>query len=200
MTTNIYIVDDDESVLHSLKFMLESYDFPVQSYQSGEDFFQHVDIEQPGCVILDSSMPGLSGQQVQHILNEKDSPLSVIYLTGHGDVPMAVYAFKKGAVDFFQKPVDGDVLAETVKNALLLSVQRRRTREYRQLASQLTERESELFSLIALGYKNQQLANELNISLRTVEVHRANLMKKLNAKTVAELAVIYAQLNNQSDS
>ncbi|SUB83936.1 Transcriptional regulatory protein fixJ [Pragia fontium] len=195
--TNIHIVDDDESVRNSLKFMLEGYDFQTEVYASGEDFLQKVDVEQPGCVILDSSMPGLSGQQVQRILNEQSSPLSVIYLTGQGDVPMAVDAFKKGAVDFFQKPVDGDALATALQDALQISVTRKNTLVYQRLYQRLTDREKELFSLITQGYKNQQLSDKLSISLRTVEVHRANLMKKLNVKTVAELASVYGTLKDR---
>ncbi|VEJ56835.1 Transcriptional regulatory protein fixJ [Pragia fontium] len=195
--TNIHIVDDDESVRNSLKFMLEGYDFQTEVYASGEDFLQKVDVEQPGCVILDSSMPGLSGQQVQRILNEQSSPLSVIYLTGQGDVPMAVDAFKKGAVDFFQKPVDGDALAIALQDALQISVTRKNTLVYQRLYQRLTDREKELFSLITQGYKNQQLSDKLSISLRTVEVHRANLMKKLNVKTVAELASVYGTLKDR---
>ncbi|WP_114987147.1 response regulator transcription factor [Pragia fontium] len=197
MMTNIHIVDDDESVRNSLKFMLEGYDFQTEVYASGEDFLQKVDVEQPGCVILDSSMPGLSGQQVQRILNEQSSPLSVIYLTGQGDVPMAVDAFKKGAVDFFQKPVDGDALATALQDALQISVTRKNTLVYQRLYQRLTDREKELFSLITQGYKNQQLSDKLSISLRTVEVHRANLMKKLNVKTVAELASVYGTLKDR---
>ncbi|AKJ43454.1 response regulator transcription factor [Pragia fontium] len=197
MMTNIHIVDDDESVRNSLKFMLEGYDFQTEVYASGEDFLQKVDVEQPGCVILDSSMPGLSGQQVQRILNEQSSPLSVIYLTGQGDVPMAVDAFKKGAVDFFQKPVDGDALATALQDALQISVMRKNTLVYQRLYQRLTDREKELFSLITQGYKNQQLSDKLSISLRTVEVHRANLMKKLNVKTVAELASVYGTLKDR---
>ncbi|WP_126468145.1 response regulator transcription factor [Pragia fontium] len=197
MMTNIHIVDDDESVRNSLKFMLEGYDFQTEVYASGEDFLQKVDVEQPGCVILDSSMPGLSGQQVQRILNEQSSPLSVIYLTGQGDVPMAVDAFKKGAVDFFQKPVDGDALAIALQDALQISVTRKNTLVYQRLYQRLTDREKELFSLITQGYKNQQLSDKLSISLRTVEVHRANLMKKLNVKTVAELASVYGTLKDR---
>ncbi|GKX64466.1 DNA-binding response regulator [Pragia fontium] len=196
--TNIHIVDDDESVRNSLKFMLEGYDFQTEVYASGEDFLQKVDVEQPGCVILDSSMPGLSGQQVQRILNEQSSPLSVIYLTGQGDVPMAVDAFKKGAVDFFQKPVDGDALATALQDALQISVMRKNTLVYQRLYQRLTDREKELFSLITQGYKNQQLSDKLSISLRTVEVHRANLMKKLNVKTVAELASVYGTLKDRA--
>ncbi|WP_261822319.1 response regulator transcription factor [Pragia fontium] len=198
MMTNIHIVDDDESVRNSLKFMLEGYDFQTEVYASGEDFLQKVDVEQPGCVILDSSMPGLSGQQVQRILNEQSSPLSVIYLTGQGDVPMAVDAFKKGAVDFFQKPVDGDALATALQDALQISVMRKNTLVYQRLYQRLTDREKELFSLITQGYKNQQLSDKLSISLRTVEVHRANLMKKLNVKTVAELASVYGTLKDRA--
>ncbi len=191
---HIHVVDDDDSVRNSLQFMLESYDFPVVVYHSGDDFLQRADISQAGCVILDSNMPGLSGQQVHLILNEKNSPLSVVYLTGQGDVPMAVDAFKKGAIDFFQKPVNGDALAETLNVALRLSAQRKQLVEYQLLYAQLTDREKSLFTLVAEGYKNQQISETLHIAVRTVEVHRSNLMRKLGVKSLAELVSAYAFL------
>lgn len=110
----VFVVDDDESVRDSLAFMLEEHDFSVTTFADGQAFLDGVDIHQAGCVILDSRMPNLRGQQVHQILNEAKSPLAVIYLTGHGDVPMAVDALQAGAVNFFQKPVKGDELAQAI--------------------------------------------------------------------------------------
>ena len=114
----VYVVDDDESVRDSLAFMLEGHDFNVTTFEDGQAFIDGVDLSQPGCVVLDSRMPILRGQEVQQRLNQQHSPLSVIFLTGHGDVPMAVDALKLGAVDFFQKPVDGEQLALAIHKAM----------------------------------------------------------------------------------
>ena len=189
----IYIVDDDRSVLESLQFLLESYDYKVIAFASGVDFLAHADVAHAGCVILDSDMPELTGQQVHRRLREGQSPLSIIYLTGKGNVPMAVDALKRGAVDFLQKPVEADVLLSAIKNALTASLLAyEKLADYR-LFMPLTEREKDLFHLLKEGYKNQEIADTLAISLRTVEVHRANVMKKLQAKTAAEVVNRFAE-------
>lgn len=189
----IYIVDDDRSVLESLQFLLESYDYKVIAFASGVDFLAHADVAHAGCVILDSDMPELTGQQVHRRLSEGQSPLSIIYLTGKGNVPMAVDALKRGAVDFLQKPVEADVLLSAIKNALTASrLAYEKLADYR-LFMTLTEREKDLFHLLKEGYKNQEIADTLAISLRTVEVHRANVMKKLQAKTAAEVVNRFAE-------
>ena len=113
----IYLVDDDESVLDSLAFLLQEFDYQVQCFSNGESFLQQAKLNQAGCVVLDSRMPNMRGQQVHQLLQQQHSPLGVIYLTGHGDVPMAVEALKQGAVDFLQKPVDAKVLVEVINKA-----------------------------------------------------------------------------------
>lgn len=189
----IYIVDDDRSVLESLQFLLESYDYKVIAFASGVDFLAHADVAHAGCVILDSDMPELTGQQVHRRLSEEYSPLSIIYLTGKGNVPMAVDALKRGAVDFLQKPVEADVLLSAIKSALAASqLAYEKLADYR-LFMTLTEREKDLFRLLKQGNKNQEIADRLAISLRTVEVHRANVMKKLQAKTAAEVVNRFAE-------
>lgn len=191
----IYIVDDEEDVRASLLFLLESYNLTAQTFDGGKHFLASVDISQPGCVILDSRMPGLTGQQVHKMLIDRGSPLAVIFLTGHGDVPMAVDALKEGAVDFFQKPVDGQQLISALEKAIKWSKNKQTEVIYGNRVKQLTPREREMFSLIAKGYKNKQISDELCISMRTVEVHRSNLMKQLKVKTMAELILIYASLS-----
>ncbi|WP_428466728.1 response regulator transcription factor [Photobacterium minamisatsumaniensis] len=193
-TLPVYVVDDDESVRDSLAFMLEEHDFNVSSFEDGQQFLDSVDISQAGCVILDSRMPKLRGQQVHQILNESDSPLAVIYLTGHGDVPMAVDALQAGAVNFFQKPVRGDELAQAILKGQIVSASKLELMVARAAFSSLTVREKDILRLIVEGNRNQRIADKLCIAMRTVEVHRASLLKKFSARTVAELAYTYGQL------
>ncbi|ANQ26734.1 response regulator [Vibrio natriegens] len=190
----VYVVDDDESVRDSLAFMLEEHDFSVTTFADGQAFLDAVDIQQSGCVILDSRMPNLRGQQVHQILNDANSPLAVIYLTGHGDVPMAVDALQAGAVNFFQKPVKGDALAQAILQGQVQSAASFDMAEAKLAYESLTPRERDILRLIIEGKRNIRIADELCIAMRTVEVHRASLLKKFSAKTVAELAYIYGKL------
>ena len=192
----IYLVDDDESVLDSLAFLLQEFDYQVQCFASGEDFLQQTKLDQAGCVVLDSRMPTMRGQQVHQVLQQQHSPLGVIYLTGHGDVPMAVEALKQGAVDFLQKPIDGKVLVEAINKACEYSEQATQAMTIQNAFESLTEREQAILRLVVQGMKNQQIAEALCIAVRTVEVHRSNLMKKFSAKSIAELVMQYAQLNH----
>ncbi|MGO2405283.1 MAG: response regulator transcription factor [Vibrio litoralis] len=190
----IYLVDDDESVLDSLAFLLQEFDYQVHCFSDGESFLQQAKLDQAGCVVLDSRMPSMRGQQVHQLLQQQHSPLGVIYLTGHGDVPMAVEALKQGAVDFLQKPVDGKVLVEAINKACNYSEQATQAMTIQKAFESLTEREQAILGLVVQGMKNQQIAEELCIAVRTVEVHRSNLMKKFSAKSIAELVMQYAQL------
>ncbi|WP_417884042.1 response regulator transcription factor [Vibrio rumoiensis] len=190
----IYLVDDDESVLDSLAFLLQEFDYQVQCFASGEDFLQQAKLDQAGCVVLDSRMPTMRGQQVHQVLQQQHSPIGVIYLTGHGDVPMAVEALKQGAVDFLQKPIDGKVLVEAINKACEYSEQATQAMTIQKAFESLTEREQAILRLVVQGMKNQQIAEALCIAVRTVEVHRSNLMKKFSAKSIAELVMQYAQL------
>ncbi|KFZ37090.1 tetrathionate response regulatory protein TtrR [Shewanella mangrovi] len=192
----VYLVDDDASVLQSLSFMLESYDFKVREFANAEAFIAADVWQRAGCVILDMRMPGLSGQQLHQLLRQHQSPLAVIYLTGHGDVPLAVDALKLGAVDFFQKPADGALLAEAVAKAMLRSQEAALRLQQLHTYYSLTPREQEILKLIAKGYKNQQIADELCIAMRTVEIHRANLMRGMGVDSLAELLLIYAGISS----
>jgi two-component system response regulator TtrR len=183
----IYIVDDEVEVLESMSFLLESYGYEVKMYLSGPEFLSNARIQKPGCVLLDSRMPEMRGQEVHLSLNEQNSPLTVIYLTGHGDIPMAVDALKDGAQDFFQKPVDVEKLVVAIDTALKSSEQRFHTLQDEMALNALTKREKEVLNLVVKGMKNQQMADELCVSLRTIEVHRSNVKKKLEVKNVAAL-------------
>lgn len=190
----VYVVDDDESVRDSLAFMLEGYDFKVSTFADGQAFIDNASLYEAGCVILDVRMPNLQGQAVHRILSQKQSPLSVIFLTGHGDIPMAVDALKLGAIDFFQKPVDGQKLAQAITKASARSVTDYQQHDIVKAHQSLTERESEILSMIVQGKRNQQIAETLCVAVRTIEVHRSNVMKKFNAKTVADLVMSYAKI------
>ncbi|EKO3848791.1 tetrathionate reductase two-component response regulator [Vibrio harveyi] len=183
----LYIVDDEEPVLESMAFMLESYGYEVEAFSSGIDFLNNAELSAPGCVLLDSRMPEMRGQDVHHVMNEKFSPISVIYLTGHGDIPMAVDALKDGALDFFQKPVDGNALVVAVDNAMAQSLKNGEKLSAKQVLQNLTKREKEVLGLVVKGMKNQEMADLLCVSLRTIEVHRSNVMKKLEAESLAVL-------------
>lgn len=190
----VYVVDDDESVRDSLAFLLEEHEFKVTTFEDGQAFLDRVNLALPGCVILDSRMPKLKGQQVHQLLREKNSPLAVIYLTGHGDVPMAVDAMQAGAIHFFQKPVKGSELAQAIQHGFNVSQTSQDMTDAKSAYHSLTEREKDILRLIIEGKRNQRIADELCIAVRTVEVHRASLLKKFSAKTVAELAYLYGQL------
>ncbi|HAU8293431.1 TPA: response regulator [Vibrio vulnificus] len=190
----VYVVDDDESVRDSLAFMLEEHDFIVTTFADGQTFLDGVDIEQAGCVILDSRMPNLRGQQVHQILSDANSPLAVIYLTGHGDVAMAVDAMQAGAVNFFQKPVKGAELVHAILKGQIQSTVSLDLTIAQKAYESLTCREKDILRLIIVGRRNIRIADELCIAIRTVEVHRASLLKKFTAKTVAELAYTYGKI------
>ena len=184
---SLYIVDDEEPVLESKAFLLESYGYEVETFSSGIDFLNEVNLSAPGCVLLDSRMPDMRGQDVHQMMNEKLSPISVIYLTGHGDIPMAVDALKDGALDFFQKPVDGNALVMAVDDAMVQSLKNDEKLGAKQVLQSLTKREREVLGLVVKGMKNQEMADLLCVSLRTIEVHRSNVMKKLEAESLAVL-------------
>lgn len=190
----VYLIDDDDSVRRSLRFMLESYGLKITDFDSAEAFFTAVDLTLPGCALVDVRMPGLSGPQLHLELVAKNSPLAVIYLTGHGDVPMAVEALKLGAVDFFQKPADGAKLAEAVVKALEHAKTHYQDNQYLETYQALTPREREILNLIAQGLKNQEIADSLCIAMRTVEIHRANLMKGMQVGSLAEMMLIYSRI------
>lgn len=193
----LYLVDDDEAVLDSLRFMLESCDErQLFSFADGERFLAEVDLHQPASLILDCRMPGLSGPEVQQRLKAAQSPIAILFLTGHGEVPLAVESLKQGAVDFLQKPVQLAPLLAAIARAeqATLSAATR----FAQLAAyqRLTPREHQLLQLIARGHKNQQIAQDLCISVRTVEVCRASLMKRLEVDSLAELMLLYANVHS----
>ena len=190
----VFIVDDDDAVRNSLRMLFKTVDIDAMTFESGDAFLHEYDADWHGCVILDIRMPGTSGLEVQKILQERGNSLPIIFITGHGDVPMAVDAMKKGALDFVQKPFDEAAITDLVERMLDHAAeafehsQQAASRDA--LLAKLTSRETQVLERIVAGRLNKQIADDLNISIKTVEAHRANIMEKLGANTVADLLKI----------
>ena len=190
----VYVVDDDEAVRDSLQWLLEGKDYRVRCFDSAESFLSRYDPREVACLIIDIRMGGMTGLELQDRLIERHSPLPIVFITGHGDVPMAVNTMKKGALDFIQKPFKEeellglvDRMQDTAREAFA-GHQQAANRDA--LLSKLTGRESQVLERIVAGRLNKQIADDLGISIKTVEAHRANIMEKLNANTVADLLKI----------
>ncbi len=190
----VYVVDDDEAVRDSVQWLLEGQDFRVRSFESSEVFLARYDPREVACLIVDIRMDGMSGLDLQDRLIERNSPLPMAFITGHGDVPLAVDTMKKGALDFIQKPFNEQQLVPLVER--MLEQARANFAEHQQAASRdallskLTGREAQVLERIVAGRLNKQIADDLGISIKTVEAHRANIMEKLGANTVADLLKI----------
>lgn len=190
----VFIVDDEEAVRDSLQWLLESSGLKVALFDSAEAFLQGYDPAQPGCLVVDVRMPGMSGLELQEKLTELHYGIPVIFITGHGDVPMAVQAVKHGAADFLEKPFNDKELLQIVQRCLEQDQQQRAKQQQvdstqSRLAS-LTPREREVMQLVVAGKLNKQIADQLNISIKTVEAHRAKVMEKAGAHSLAELVQI----------
>ncbi len=190
----VYVVDDDEAVRDSLQWLLEGKDYRVRCFESAEAFLSRYDAREVACLIADIRMGGMTGLDLQNRLLERQSPLPIVFITGHGGVPMAVETMKKGALDFIQKPFNEEQLVDLVER--MLDKARDAFAVYQQavnrdaLLSKLTTRESQVLERIVAGRLNKQIADDLGISIKTVEAHRANIMEKLGANTVADLLKI----------
>ncbi|NTV70536.1 MAG: response regulator transcription factor [Azonexaceae bacterium] len=187
-----HLVDDDDAIRDALAWLLTSRGIPSASYDSAESFLAAWTPATSGCVVLDMRMTGISGLDCFDQLLERKSTLPVIFLTGHGDVPLAVSTLKKGAFDFFEKPLNDNELATRIEEAMGLDARQREANatvdSVKARISTLTTRERQIMELVLLGKFNKVIADELNISMRTVEVHRANLFDKMKVKTAVELA------------
>lgn len=190
----VYVVDDDASARESLCWLLDTEGIETESFDSAESFLEHWSPDWAGCITVDIRMPGKSGLQMQATLNELDNRLPIVVLTGHADVPIAIRAMKQGAYDFLQKPYSDEDLLACVNSALDLERDTYRSQRDRLAAANafehLTDRERVVMRLVIDGSTNKSIAAQLGISEKTVEVHRARAMEKMNAKTLPELVRI----------
>jgi two-component system, LuxR family, response regulator FixJ len=187
----VFVVDDDDPVRDAIGMLLETVDIPYQTFASAQAFLEAYDPDCPGCLVLDIRMPGVSGLELQQMLIEMDAHIPIIFITGHGDVPMAVEAMKRGAVDFIRKPFRDQELLDRIQEALQLESGQRAEFEaiegLRARLGALTPREREVFERVAGGQANKVVAIELGISERTVEIHRSQVMHKTGARSLADL-------------
>ena len=195
----VFIVDDDEAVRESLSFLLKSVDIQSQSFASGDEFLGAYKPDWEGCILLDIRMPGISGMEVQRRLVEQDCTLPIIFITGHGDIPMAVEAMHLGAHDFVQKPFHDQELLDRIQAALTARrevqdkvAQKRIVQEH---FGTLTPRETEVMAAVAKGHANKVIAMDLELSQRTVEIHRARVMEKMRVRSLAQLVKLAVLLD-----
>jgi two-component system, LuxR family, response regulator DctR len=196
-----YLVDDDEAIRDALSWLLDSRGIECEKWASAESFLAHYDADPSGiagCLLLDIRMEGMSGLELFELLLQRGNQTPVIFLTGHGDVPMAVAALKKGALDFVEKPFNDNELANRVIEAIELDrarlAARRVSSNVNERLGSLTERERQVMDLVLAGKLNKIIADELSISMRTVEVHRARLFEKMGVKSAVELAQLLKTL------
>ncbi len=194
----VYIVDDDEAVRDSIGMLLETVDIPYVAYPDAQSFLDEVNPEEVNCLVLDIRMPGMSGLELQEKLVSMEIDIPIVFITGHGDIPMAVEAMRRGAVDFLRKPFRDQELLDRVQEALSLDAQHRGEaadlESYRERVADLTPREQEVFKRVASGQANKVIAIELGISERTVEIHRSNVMQKTGSRSLADLVRLLIKL------
>lgn len=194
VSDTVFVVDDDEAVRDSLTWLLQANGYQVKAFDSAEAFLEIYDTDCIGVLIADVRMPGMSGLELQEALIERNSALPIVFITGHGDVPMAVSTIKKGAVDFLEKPFNEsdlrDIVARMLEQATEKASKARAQKNHQAVLSRLTSREQQVLERIVAGRLNKQIAGDLNISIKTVEAHRANIMEKLQVTTVADLMKI----------
>ena len=200
----VYLVDDDEAIRDSLSMLFDSVVFEHAVFPSAVEFLEAYDREQHACLVADIRMPGLSGLELQQRLNQERADVPIIFITGHGDVPMAVNAMKSGATDFIQKPFRDQDLIDRIHKALAKDQETRGWRAeekmIRDRVSALTPREREVMQRVVKGHANKVIAMDLGVSQRTVELHRARVMHKLKMRSLAELVRVIGKLNQADDA
>jgi two-component system response regulator FixJ len=200
MTTQqqVFIIDDDDAVRDAMSMLLDADSIAHCCFETAGEFFEVYDGSQRGCLVLDIRMPGMSGLELQEKLKQSGSTLPIIFMTGHGDVPMAVEAMRQGAVDFMRKPISETDLLECIQQALQqesgIRDQIENLEKKQNLIASLTQRELQIFERVAEGYANKAIAIDFSISERTVEVHRSQVMKKLGVKTLVQLVRLHLEV------
>jgi two-component system response regulator FixJ len=197
----VHIIDDDEAVRDSISMLLDTENIEHKVYVSAVDFLNAYNDSMCGCLVLDIRMPGMTGLELQETLNKRHASLPIIFITGHGDIPMAVEAMRRGALDFLRKPFGEDDLLQRVNQALAQAAEGREERHAYEVAHEhfesLSPREREVFERVAAGQANKFVAIELGISERTVEIHRAQVMKKMGARSLAQLVRMKIDLDHE---
>jgi len=198
----VMVVDDDAGVRNAMRSLLKSVGLVAALYASAQEFLAAYDPAQPGCLVLDIRMPGMSGMELQQQLNLRGAVLPVIFMSGHGDIPMAVEAMQHGAFDFLQKPFRDQDLLDRIQKAIAKDGERREALGERERIKvhleSLTDREREVMDLMTQGKQNKAIAQDLGVSPRTIEIHRARVMEKMNAQSVAELVRMVLDLRGHS--
>ncbi len=191
----VFIVDDDAAIRFAMQALMDSVTLNHEIFASGDEFLEKMTEQRPGCLVLDIRMPGLGGLELQEELIRRGNTLPIIFITGHGDVPMAVEAMQKGAVDFIQKPFRDQELLDRIREALATDEERREAQQHHAEVAgrleRLTNREREVFDLVVTGKPNKVIAYELGVSQRTVEIHRARVMEKMQARSLADLVKMH---------
>ena len=192
MNPTVYILDDDPSVLISLKRLIESADFHVETFSLAAEFLEYKLSRNPSCLVLDVSLPDIDGFKLQDELSKRDISMPIIFITGYGDIPMCAKAIKKGAVDFLPKPFEDKEILSAIEQAILKSRQKNKNEEdithIKSLLSSITARENEVMRWVITGLLNKQIAQKMGITEKTVKVHRGRVMKKLEVDSAIELA------------
>jgi two-component system, LuxR family, response regulator FixJ len=196
----VMVVDDDSGVRNAMRILLKSVGIEATLYASAQEFLASYQPSQPGCLVLDIRMPGMSGLELQQQLNLRGAVIPVIFMTGHGDIPMAVEAMQHGAFDFLQKPFRDQDLLDRIQRAIARDAELRQSLgEHSRIKAHLetlTPREREVLDLMTQGKQNKSIAQDLGVSPRTIEIHRARVMEKMNAQSVAELVRMMLDLNH----
>jgi RNA polymerase sigma factor (sigma-70 family) len=190
----VFVVDDDESVCRALRLLIDSVGLEIETYPNAQAFLDAYNPAKWGCLVLDVRMPGVGGLELQDVLSERGIQLPVIFITGHGDVPTSVRAFKGGAEDFIQKPFDDQTLLDAIQRAIRKNRESRsvdaKRAEILERVESLTRREREVFGLVVTGIPNREVASRMGISEKTVKTHRARVMEKMQAASLPELVLL----------
>lgn len=194
----VFVVDDDPAIRKSLRWLIESVGLKVQTHELASEFLESYSPDHPGCLVLDVRIPGMSGLELQEKLRERGYDIPVIIVSGYGDVPMAVRAMKAGAVDFLEKPVSDQVLLDYIQKGIERDIKNKANREQNkelvERKATLTRRENEVMKYVVSGFSSREIAEKLNVSFKTVEAHRAKIMKKMQAKSVPKLIQMELQI------
>lgn len=199
----VFLVDDEPDVRAALSMLIRSIGLTPECFESPQAYLDAYDPERPGCLILDMRMPGLSGLQLQEKLSEMGLHPPIIMISGHGEIPNAVQALQRGAVDFLQKPVSDQLLLDRIQQALQMDIENRKNYDISTAAQsrydRLTKRERQVLTGVIAGKLNKTIAGELDVSTRTIEIHRANLMEKMQAKSLSALVQMVANVEELSE-